>query len=115
MGRIAVGMMIALCGACAGEPVGEPCAPEQVPEDGFDLRETYVEVGSLQCETRTCLVYGLDGDLDQPDAHERVYCSCRCAGGDPSSQCQCPTGFRCEQVLAQGGPGVEGGYCVRNR
>jgi len=100
--------------ACATEPVGATCAPEQVPDDGFDGRESYVEVGSLQCETRTCLVHRFEGDLDSPDAQDNMYCSCRCDGdGDPSGFCDCPDGFLCQEVLSQGGSAIEGSYCVK--
>lgn len=116
-GRWWRGSVLALalgCAACASEQVGAPCAPEQVPEGGFDGLESYVEIGSLQCETRTCLVHRFDGDLDSPDVHDSIYCSCRCDGeGDPAGFCDCPEGFVCQEVLGQGGPAIEGSYCVR--
>jgi len=116
MRAVFVGILMLGQVGCAGEPVGEPCAPEYVPEGGFDELESYVEVGSLQCETRTCLVHGLEGDLSSPDADRHVYCSCRCNGGDGSDQaCACPDGFACEKVLNHGGPAVAGSYCVRQR
>jgi len=46
---------------------------------------------------------------------ERVYCTCRCNSGNTGfAECECPDGFSCVNVLEQGGPGVRGGYCVRN-
>jgi hypothetical protein len=130
-------------GGCATPAVGDPCLPEQVPEDGFVDSEAYVESSSVQCETRVCIVYHLDGDPRQDcptrgngcvpsptnpcdgddvvtcasasDVEERVYCTCRCDSGDTGfAECECPDGFSCVDVLEQGGPGVRGGYCVRN-
>jgi hypothetical protein len=51
-----------------------------------------------------------------------VYCSCRCAdvdGNTPTDQvfCQCPTGFKCTQLVTSIGAsdsGLTGAYCVRD-
>ncbi len=52
-------------------------------------------------------------DLDGENS--RVYCTCRCNSADTGfAECECPDGFSCVDVLEQGGPGVRGGYCVRN-
>ena len=144
-------LLVSLCLAafatgCATPAVGDPCLPEQVPEDGFDDSEAYVESSSVQCETRVCIVFKLDGDPreDCParnsgacvptdennncenmpqvvtcatpeQVEDRVYCTCRCDSGDTGfAECECPDGFSCVDVLEQGGPGVRGGYCVRN-
>lgn len=140
-------LLVSLCLAafatgCATPAVGDPCLPEQVPEDGFVDSEAYVESSSVQCETRVCIVYHLDGDprKDCPerggcvktdtnqclgddvlrcapaDAVEKAaYCTCRCDSADTGfAECECPDGFSCVDVLEQGGPGVRGGYCVRN-
>ena len=141
-------LLVSLCLAafatgCATPAVGDPCLPEQVPEDGFDDSEAYVESSSVQCETRVCIVYHLGGDPreDCPQragsacmptdenpcdeeavvcaspqmVEERVYCTCRCDSGNTGfAECECPDGFSCVDVLEQGGPGVRGGYCVRN-
>jgi len=136
----------ALAAGCKTAAVGDPCLPEQVPEDGFEDSEAYVESSSVQCETRVCLVYHLDGDPREdcprrqasacvpseqnnqcdgqpkapkcatPDEVERlVYCTCRCDTGDTGfAECECPSGFSCAPVIAQGGAGVRGRYCVRN-
>ncbi|MFI5308571.1 MAG: hypothetical protein ACHQ53_14525 [Polyangiales bacterium] len=46
---------------------------------------------------------------------DRIYCTCRCnAGGTGFAECKCPDGYTCVDVLDQGGPGVRGGYCVKN-
>lgn len=132
-------LMVCLCAGLAGcsEPaVGAPCLPEMVPENGFEESEAYVETSSVQCETRVCLVFRLRGDPREGcvasgcaegddncqevvcatprDAEERIYCSCRCdAPNADFAECECPDGFSCEQVLREGGPGVQGGYCVK--
>jgi len=110
--------------------------PEQIPKDGFDPREAYIESSSVQCETRVCMVYQLDGDPTCPMAastadhkcaggqradgsnpvDEHVYCTCRCDSGNTGfAECECPDGFSCVEVLSKGGPGVRGGYCVTNK
>ncbi len=122
--------LLALASACSTPSVGAPCLPEQIPEEGFDVREAYVESSSLQCETRTCLVFRLEGDpretcvdsgddtqrrcADPTEVEERVYCSCRCRSPEPNlPECECPDGFSCVDVLEQGGDGVRGGYCIK--
>ena len=92
---------------------------EQIPESGFDPFEAYIESSSVQCETRVCMVYHYEGDpkanADSAEVDDRVYCTCRCNSADTGfSECDCPDGFSCVDVLEQGGPGVRGGYCVRN-
>ncbi len=46
---------------CAASGVGDPCTPEAVPTCGFANSEVYVETSSVQCRTRVCVVYRLDG------------------------------------------------------
>jgi hypothetical protein len=130
-------LVTALVFGCSTPAVGAPCLPEQVPEDGFAQEEAYVESSSVQCETRVCIVYKLEGDprdgcvpvtpnpsdplsvghvcSSADDIQKRVYCTCRCDSGDTGfAECECPDGFTCVDVLEQGGPGVRGGYCIRN-
>lgn len=130
----------ALLSGCPARGIGDPCVPEAIPGGGFDPREIYVETSSVQCRTRTCMVFRLDGDpsqvtedgtcpADSPNcvnrglpvtnttSLERVFCSCRCsaAGGDSNTPlCECSDGFHCVDVLNAGGVGVRGGYCVPN-
>ena len=129
---------------CQTPAVGAPCLPEQVPDDGFDPSEAYIETSSVQCETRVCMVYQLEGapkgsascvppeSCKKCDAGDmkcvadvrcaadeqvakRVYCTCRCdSGGGGFAECDCPSGFTCAQVLEQGNAGVRGKYCVRD-
>ena len=51
-------------------------------------------------------------------ADQAVYCSCRCAGPDPSARyCECPSGFSCAPVvpnLELGQKQLPGSYCIRN-
>jgi hypothetical protein len=127
---------------CSTPAVGAPCLPEQVPETGFADQEAYIESSSVQCETRVCIVFRLRGDpregcvptapancdptmmpgcdmgkecASPEEVEKRVYCTCRCnSGGTGFAECECPDGFTCVDVLDQGGPGVRGGYCVKN-
>ena len=114
MRTFGVGVLMVWLTACGGEAVGAPCAPEHVPEGGFDEQESYIEVGSPQCETHVCLVHQLDGDLESPGAEDHIYCSCRCGAGE-NQDCECPDGFACREVLGLGKTFVAGSYCVRSR
>ena len=130
----------ALMSGCPARGIGDPCVPEAIPGDGFVDREIYVETSSVQCRTRTCMVFRLQGNPTQviedgtcPDGSlncvsrdldvtvnnslDRVFCSCRCsaAGGDANTPlCECSDGFHCVDVISAGGAGVQGGYCVPN-
>ena len=128
-------------GACADEGVGDPCIPETIPCDkqgencGFQQSESYIESSSVQCETRVCVVFKLAGDPREgcvPRAaneatgdpgkqcvmgktvEDRVYCTCRCKSPGGFEECECADGFTCVDLLEQGGPGVRGGYCIKN-
>lgn len=134
-----VAMVLTMIG-CEQPGVGDPCIPEQIPADGFLPREAYVEVNSVQCRTRACMVYDFRGGdprntaeetgcdpaenggtneeycFTREEIEEEIYCSCRCsASGDSSAPtCQCPDGFYCQdEVITIGDEGVVGGYCVR--
>lgn len=125
VGALLVGL--ALGTGCSTPAVGAPCLPEQIPEGGFSPKEAYIESSSVQCETRVCLVYLLEGDprkncdrikdscATEKNVAERVYCTCRCdAQGTGFGECECPSGFDCVEVLNQGDRGVRGSYCVKN-
>lgn len=49
---------------------------------------------------------------------QAVYCSCRCAGPDPSARyCECPSGFSCSPVVPNfelGQDQLPGQYCIRD-
>lgn len=117
---------------CPAPPVGDPCTPEQIPAGGFADSEAYIETSSVQCETRVCMVYKLNGDPscinargearcqpptvipEQAEVDEAIYCTCRCkASNDAFATCECPDDYACVPVLELGGPGVEGSYCVK--
>jgi len=122
---------------CEEPAVGDPCMPEVIPPGGFQRNESYVEVNSVQCRTRVCLVHQFSGDprniedetCDGPttedgaacftrgEIEEAIFCSCRCsASGDSSAPtCSCPDGFICQdEIVTVGDEGVVGGYCVRD-
>lgn len=43
-----------------------------------------------------------------------VFCSCRCAGANPSATyCTCPTGYVCQDLIDSGGEPFQGSYCVK--
>ena len=123
-------LLLFLAAGCVGSPIGDPCAPESIPPGGFDPREIYLETSSVQCRTRVCMVYRLDGNpesicergdpppcLQQATVNNQVYCSCRCsvpAGGQANTPlCDCAEGYTCvDDIVTTGGAGVQGGYCV---
>lgn len=106
-----------LLAGCAGDPLGDPCAPERVPAGGFDPGETYVETGSADCASDVCIVRGLEGDprpdcasgcASEESVSAHVYCSCRCDQQGLAPPCACSEGYRCEPL------GSIGSYCVRD-
>lgn len=120
---------LAAAAGCDAPAVGDPCEPEQIPAGGFDGNEAYLETSSVQCRTRVCMVYKLDGTpragcnpavdptciTDQGLIENKVYCTCRCdtPEGVSGRTCNCPSGFVCCNVLDLGGEGIRGSYCVR--
>ena len=121
-------------------PEAIPC--DQNGENcGYKASESYLETSSVQCRSRLCIVHRLDngtggmlpsdprelcssqddaepGCLETAALERSVYCTCRCgvpSGVSTSNQtlCSCPDGYRCAEILTQGGPGVIGSYCVR--
>jgi hypothetical protein len=55
-------------------------------------------------------------------AEQAVYCSCRCANidgrtDDGANYCECPDGFKCEQLVTSigaGDTGLTGAYCIKS-
>lgn len=114
---------------------------------GFAVGEVSTESRSFQCQSRLCLVNHFQGRVSCPygqnegdgrckvegsaesvtasvkpqlldrRADDAVYCSCRCAGPDPSARyCECPSGFSCSDVVPELGRGraqLPGRYCIR--
>jgi len=125
----ALSALLALLTGCSSSAVGDPCLPEQIPEGGFDPSEAYIESSSVQCETRVCMVWKLQGAppgtatcaadpstcASQEQVDRQVYCTCRCDAGDSRfASCSCPHGYSCTPVLDQGSEGVRGSYCVKS-
>jgi hypothetical protein len=132
---------LALTG-CPSTGVGDPCTPESTPEGGFQASETYLETSSVQCRTRVCMVYKLNGDPTQTfedclargespaacedfpsreELSQRVFCTCRCgtaSGADDGTPlCECGEGFVCSDDASRGtaaGPILtQGGVGIR--
>lgn len=114
---------------------------------GFSVSEVSTESRSFQCQSRLCLVNHFQGRVSCPygqgdgatdckiegsgepvtvkvppqlverRADDAVYCSCRCAGPDPTARyCECPSGFSCSDVVPELGRGraqLPGRYCIR--
>jgi len=111
---------------CSPSPVGDPCVPESIPVGGYSPLEVYIETSSVQCRTRACMVYKLEGNpaetctddcADPAAVDDQIFCSCRCsvpAGGQSNTPlCNCGQGYTCmDDLVTTGGDGVVGGYCV---
>lgn len=129
---LAVALAALTAAGCQVEAVGDPCTPENVPVDGDGNRgfldgEAYLETSSVQCRTRVCIVNDLLGDpgklcdvdsspgcVTQKQIEDSIYCTCRCDGPAGAADfCECPEGFACTPVLASGGVGIVGSYCVK--
>ena len=87
---LGLALVTSLLFGCSTPAVGAPCLPEQVPEDGFQDSEAYVESSSVQCETRTCIVFRLRGDPREgcmqvdPDPSDPTSTGRFCANQQPS-------------------------------
>jgi hypothetical protein len=60
----------------------------------------------------------VQSQLPQRSPDKAVYCSCRCAGPDPSAQyCDCPSGYECKKLVdaygTSGGAQLAGSYCIK--
>lgn len=80
---VLLGIGLGVTVACAPQGQGDPCTPEAVPGNGFVAEEVYVETSSVQCRTRVCMVYHLQGNPE-------------CVQGDP----------RCGQPIGASNPCV---------
>jgi hypothetical protein len=127
-------LLLGAIAGCQAPGVGDPCQPEDVPENGFQKSEVYLETRSLQCRTRVCMVNHLEGDpnvtipcgapgaeancalyVSPAQLDERVYCTCKCDAQDKDTiRCDsCPDNFECCPAFTIGPPGLRGSYCVR--
>lgn len=112
-----------------GRGVGNACVPRIIDANGFDPRQSTIELGAPECSTGICLINQLDGDpsAECVETEERkcphdqeieraVYCTCRCnaPAGEPEG-CECPSGFSCVDMFSEAPAGIRGGYCVDNR
>ncbi|MBN8614267.1 MAG: hypothetical protein J0L92_26950 [Deltaproteobacteria bacterium] len=78
----------AVASGCAASGVGDPCIPEAIPECGFTSRESYVETSSVQCRTRVCLVYRLQGHPERVLGEDTCTSpSCLTASGMQADTC----------------------------
>lgn len=144
MAGMAVALSVGACAEngvgdpCLPESI--PCMTDPVTGVevcGFDETESYVEASSVQCRSRLCVVHQLQGNpesvcptdptVPQPpqcvaaqELDDRVYCSCRCDAPDDVKAagnfqfCGCPSGFECSEILALGGDGIRGNYCIKS-
>jgi len=134
---LAVALAALTAAGCQVEAVGDPCTPENIPVDGMGRRgflagEAYLETSSVQCRTRVCIVNDLRGGTEmvpadpsqigcteagcvsQAEFDNSIYCTCRCDGPAGAADfCECPESFVCTQILASGGIGIVGSYCVK--
>jgi hypothetical protein len=53
--------LLSLASGCTASGVGDPCIPEAIPGNGFTETEVYVETSAVQCRTRVCVVFHLNG------------------------------------------------------
>jgi hypothetical protein len=88
---------------CAPTGLGDPCTPEAIPTGGFSPREVYVESGSVQCRTRTCMVFHLDGNPEcTPDCMQ-----CGAGGSAACPRCTMGAGGTFGCVDTTGTPELE--------
>jgi len=126
---------------CAALNIADPGAPPNFQCADLDA-DGCTDAGSL-CSDASCAPGGFEHeracrvpDRDGTELEDRVqvpvdpqftsrrsedtvYCSCRCAGPDPSARyCSCPSGFVCEPLVDDLGLGekgqLAGSYCIRS-
>ncbi|MBW2465579.1 MAG: hypothetical protein JRH11_28295, partial [Deltaproteobacteria bacterium] len=98
---------------CEASGIGDPCVPGAIPVDGYVGTEAYLETSSVECATRVCIVYQLDGVpfgeagcettsdaaanpacASAEETEARAHCTCRCDAPPESTGdlCDCPEG-----------------------
>jgi hypothetical protein len=90
---LGVGLAMASAG-CAPVGQGDPCTPEAIPGNGFVANEVFVETSSVQCRTRVCMVYHLQGN---PECTSGVTDNCSQPAG-PTNPCVSGSTNLCVQV-----------------
>lgn len=90
---VGAGLSLASVG-CAPTGQGDPCTPEAIPGNGFVSNEVYVETSSVQCRTRVCMVFHLQGN---PECTSGVDARCG-QGPGPSNPCVTSAANLCVQV-----------------
>jgi hypothetical protein len=145
---VAINLGGTLLSACASDDddnndnndgVGDQCLPTIIPvtvdqegvvREGFVTGESYIETGSVQCETGVCGIFNLTGNPSptctpyssqggtcpsQAMIEAKVYCTCRCNAPTDSklATCTCPKRYECAEVLELGDADVRGSYCVK--
>lgn len=127
-----------------GDPCMPESIPVSAGGQGFFQSEIYLETSSVQCRTRVCMINQLacnttpcptnvlgnpnricedivppadaSNCVSQAQVDDSIYCTCRCDGPAGSADfCTCPDGFDCKQVLASGGVGIVGSYCIKKK
>ena len=83
------------------------------------------DLGLAADDPRRCRTPGSSEPVSVPVAawnvqrppEDAVYCSCRCAGPDPTARyCECPDGYTCAPVARYFGVGAEqrwGSFCIK--
>lgn len=75
------------------------------------------EAGACKTPAGDAVAVPVEAQLPERPAELGMICSCRCNGPDPSaSYCDCPSGTRCQELVASGAGLVSdayaGSYCV---
>ncbi len=80
-----------------------------------NLRNDETPPGCHVPTTGDAITVAVDPQLQQRQAQDSVYCSCRCNGPDESARyCDCPSGFSCVELVEDlARDEVAGSYCVR--
>ena len=94
---------------CPPTGVGDPCTPETEPEGGFTEDETLIETNSIQCRTRTCMVYNMESFCTRK-CKEESDCLAEWYESGPGQSDEEPA--FCEALVEVGPSNVVGRYCV---
>lgn len=102
-----ISILILTISACTPRGVGEPCEPEVQPDGGFKEGEVALEIPSLQCRTRICIVAGKDPLTNKPAA----FCTKKCSkDSDCEGEIKAVCGIEIKGGSPQSGETVR--YCI---